>query len=255
MKTKTYLIVSIALLTGLSAWAQAPAAVSVYEDCSKNGKTYDFRPTTGEKNGHTWVDLGLPSGLKWASCNVGATTPEDYGYYYAWGETTRRKDLSWFSYKYANSELNKQGKWVYKLTKYCNDASYGYKGFTDYKTTLKPEDDAAHVNWGGNWRMPTYAEWKELIENCTWTWTRQNGVYGYNVASKTNSNSIFLPAAGRFYVNERYDEAGSRGYYWSSSLSTDEPDHARHLYFSSNYTVCVADISRNNGLSVRPVCP
>ena len=83
---------SIALLMGVSAWAQDPAAVSVYEDCGKNGKTYDFRPTTGTGNGHTWVNLGLPSGLKWASCNVGATTPEGYGNYYAWGETETKTD-------------------------------------------------------------------------------------------------------------------------------------------------------------------
>lgn len=246
MKTKTYLIVSIALLTGMSVWAQKPVTVSIYDDCSKNGKTEDIR-SVGEENGRTWVDLGLPSGLKWASCNVGAYAPEGYGYYYAWGETERRKDLSWLSYKYANSNST-------ELTKYCNDASYGYKGFTDYKTTLKPEDDAAHVNWDGNWRMPTDAEWKELIENCTWTWTWQNDIRGYRVTSKTNSNSIFLPAAGELYINERYDTVGRRGNYWSSSLSTDEPDHARCLVFSSDYAVS-RDKSRNNGFSVRPVCP
>ena len=127
--------------TFTAEFAQDPAAVSVYEDCSKSGKTYDFRPVQA-------VDLGLPSGLKWASCNIGATTPEEYGYYYAWGETTTKADYSWETYKYANGAKN-------KLTKYCTDASYGDNGFADNKTTLDLEDDAAHVKWGGSWRMPT----------------------------------------------------------------------------------------------------
>ena len=243
MRTK-FISLSIALLLGVSVWAQDPAAVSVYDDCSKNGKTEDIRPT-GEENGHTWVNLGLPSGTKWASCNVGATTPEDYGNYYAWGETVPKDDYSWATYKYANGDSD-------KLTKYCTDASYGDDGFTDDKTTLDPADDAAHVNWGGSWRMPTDAEWTELRNNCTWTWTTQNGVNGYQVSSKTNSNSIFLPAAGY-----RYDTylhlAGSDGYYWSSSLGSDRPYRAWYVRFSSDYVHRY--YGRRVGLSVRPVCP
>ncbi len=245
MKTKTYLILSIALLIGVSARAQDPAAVSVYEDCSKNGKTYDFRPTTGTENGHTWVDLGLPSGISWASCNVGATTPEGYGNYYAWGETTTKEDYSWATYKHANGS-NKT------LTKYCNNASYGDNGFTDNKTVLDPEDDAAHVNWGKGWRMPTDAEWKELRTQCTWTWTTQNGVNGYLVTSKTNSNSIFLPAAGYHYDANLY-RAGGRGDYWSSSLNEGYPNYAWYVLFNSGY-VAMDSIYRYYGQSVRPVC-
>ena len=237
---------SIALLMGVSAWAQDPAAVSVYEDCSKNGKTYDVRPTTGTENGHTWVDLGLPSGLKWASYNVGATTPEGYGNYYAWGETTTKEDYSWATYKYANGGL-------YKQTKYCNDASHGDNGFTDNLTTLEPADDAAHVNWGGDWRMPTAAEWKELREQCTWTWTMQNGVKGYQVTGNTNSNSIFLPAAG-YRDDTNLIGADSLGDYWSSSLRTDGSHRARELYFYSG-SVRRYGTPRNYGQSVRPVCP
>lgn len=138
------------------------------------------------------VDLGLPSGIRWASCNIGATTPEGYGYYFAWGETDSKKDYSWATYKYANV-----GEFYhYKFTKYCTDASSGDNGFIDNKTVLEPEDDAATANWGDVWRMPTDAEWTELREQCTWTWTAQNGMNGYQVASKTNGNSIFLPAAG-----------------------------------------------------------
>lgn len=246
MKTKTYLIVSVALLTGMSVWAQKPVTVSIYEDCSKNGKTENIRPI-GEENGHTWVNLGLPSGLKWASCNVGATTPEGYGDYYAWGETAPKTEYLWATYKYANGDYN-------KLTKYCIDASYGDNGFTDDKTVLEPEDDAAHVNWGGSWRMPTDAEWMELRARCTWTWTTQNGVNGYQVSSKTNSNSIFLPAAGLRY-DTNLDNAGSRGDYWSSSIDTDDPDYACLLYFGSVLVYQDYSCRRYCGLSVRPVCP
>ena len=245
MKTKTYLIMSIALLMGVSAWAQDPAAVSVYEDCGKNGKTYDFRPTTGEKNGHTWVDLGLPSGISWASCNIGATTSEDYGDYYAWGETAPKDDYSWETYKYANGANN-------KLTKYCTNASYGDNGFTDDKTTIEPEDDAATANWGEEWHIPTDAEWKELRTQCTWTWTTQNGVNGYQVTSTTNGNSIFLPAAGYRYGTRLY-YAGSDGRYWSSSLFAGYPNNAWSIDFNSK---TVRDYyGRNFGFSVRPVCP
>ena len=239
MKTKTYLIVSIALLTGMSVWAQKPITVSIYDDCSRNGKTEDIRPAQA-------VDLGLPSGLKWASCNVGATTPEGYGDYYAWGETTTKADYSWETYKYANGAKN-------KLTKYCTDASYGDNGFTDDKTVLEQEDDAAHVNWGGSWRMPTDAEWTELRTQCTWTRTTQNGVDGYQVSSKTNSNSIFLPAAG-FRRNTLLRFAGSDGYYWSSSLGEYRPDDALSLGFDSGKVFRLNDY-RYYGQSVRPVCP
>ena len=248
MKTKTYLIMSIALLMGVSAWAQEPAAVSIYEDCSKNGKTEDIR-SSGEENGHTWVNLGLPSGLRWASCNVGATTPEGYGNYYAWGETTTKgaRDYSWETYKYANDAY-------YKLTKYCTDASKSDNGFIDDRMVLEPADDAAHVNWGGSWRMPTATEVDELIDNCTWTWTTtQNGVNGYQVSSKTNGNSIFLPAAG-FRNGTALLSARSTGYYWSSSLYDSVPYDARRLYFHLDYVKRLY-YNRCYGFPVRPVCP
>ena len=247
MKTKTYLIVSIALLLGVSAWADDVWNYKVYDDCSKNGKIEDIR-SIGEENGRTWVDLGLPSGIKWATCNVGATTPEDYGDYIAWGEPFRRYSYYWWNdYKY--------GSYPRELTKYCTDSSFGYHGFLDDKTVLDPEDDPAHrdSDWGGEWRMPTEADWKELIENCTWTWTRQNRVNGYKVASKTNSNSIFLPAAGYYDYNELHD-AGSYGCYWSSSLRTSYPANASCLKFTLDDYFCHAE-SRPSGLSVRPVCP
>ena len=190
------------------------------------------------------VDLGLPSGLKWASCNVGATTPEGYGNYYAWGETETKDDYSWATYKHANGAED-------KLTKYCYNASYGNNGFTDNKIVLEPADDAATANWGEEWRMPTDAEWTELRKQCTWTWTTQNGINGYLVTSKTNSNSIFLPAAGYRSDTDLFN-AGSDGYYWSSSLNENSPDNAWYVSFLSGYVDRFYDY-RGDGFPVRPV--
>ena len=140
----------------------------------------------------------------------------------------------------------------YTLTKYCTDSVYGYNGFTDGKTVLDPEDDAAHVNLGGKWRMPTDDEWTELRENCTWTWTTQNGVDG-TLVTGPNGNSIFLPAAGYRYDTYPYlSYVGSLGYFWSSSLYTDYPYYAWSVYFFSG-TVCRSSGRRYDGQSVRPV--
>ncbi len=235
-------LLSIALLMGVSAWADGVWNYSVYDDCSKNGYKREISPAPADVQA---VDLGLPSGIKWASCNVGAEKPEDYGNYYAWGEVVPKENYSWETYKYINSASN-------NLTKYCNDASYGDNGFTDNKTTLEPEDDAAHVNWGSNWRMPTDAEWDELLDNCTWTLTTKNGINGYRVTSKMNSNSIFLPAAGL-----RYDDVlhavNTAGFYFSSSLDTDYPGYALSSYFDSTGVHRDNDM-RRTGRTIRPVC-
>ena len=222
MKT-TLLTIALAVLAILGASAQAPEDVQA-------------------------VDLGLPSGIRWASCNVGATTPEGYGYYFAWGETDSKKDYSWETYKYANV-----GEFYHhKFTKYCTDASSGDNGFIDNKIVLEPEDDAATANWGDVWRMPTDAEWTELREQCTWTWTAQNGVNGYQVASKTNGNSIFLPAAGFRDGNAAPYVAGNRGYYESSSLLENSSDDVWIVTFKHE-KVERQNNKRNKGLSVRPV--
>ncbi len=185
------------------------------------------------------VDLGLS--VKWATCNVGASSPEDYGDYFAWGETepkTENEACNWSTYKWCNGSL----------TKYNNSSSYGT---VDNKKTLELADDAARANWGGAWRMPTDAEMTELREQCTWTWTTLNGVNGYKVTG-TNGNSIFLPAAGyRVYSSLSY--AGSDGGYWSSSLFADNPYRAYSVDFSSNSVGRYYD-DRIGGHSVRPVC-
>ncbi|MBQ7819254.1 MAG: hypothetical protein IJ341_06105, partial [Bacteroidales bacterium] len=194
-------------------------------------------------NGHEYVDLGLS--VKWATCNVGATTPEGYGYYFAWGETRTKTTYNWSTYKYCNGTST-------TMTKYCTSSSYGT---VDNKTTLELTDDAARVNWGGSWRMPTKAEQDELRDtnNCTWTWTTQNGVNGYKVTSKKNGNSIFLPAAGYCSYSDLLS-AGSVGNYWSSSLSTGLSFNASDVYFVSDNVNWLGNY-RYYGRCVRAVCP
>ena len=200
---------------------------------SNTGNTDPKEEGMGIEAGHAYVDLGLPSGLKWATCNVGATVSTDFGDYFAWGEVEPKKDYSWDIYKYGTED---------NLTKYYS---------SDNKTVLDPEDDAATVNWGGAWRMPTKAEQGELLEKCKWTWTIQNCVNGYNVTGP-NGNSIFLPAAGYMYEGT-LKGAGSYGAYWSGSLYAGNPDNAYYVYFTS-YEVGWSDYGRTNGLFVRPVC-
>ena len=236
---------------------------------SNNGSGSQSAVTVGTENGHDWVDLGLTSGTRWATANVGASNPQDYGNYYAWGEVTTKSTYNWETYKYTD------GKYDDQLTKYCSKSSYGKDGFTDSKTTLDLSDDAAYVNWGGKWRMPTLAQQKELINQCYWVWTESyNGsnVKGYIVyKAKTSSDKgeyvykgetpsssytlsdahIFLPAAGcRFYGD--LISAGSYGGYWPSSLVTDYPNDAWGVYFDSDDVYYGFD-SRFYGQSVRAV--
>ena len=153
--------------------------------------------TTGEEAGHTWIDLGLPSGVKWASTNIGANRPQDMGNYYAWGETTLKTDFRWATYAH--------GTGYNSLTKYSN---------SDGLLSLDVNDDTASSTWGGTWRMPTKGEWEELQEHCAWTWTddyNKTGVAGYVVASRSSDVSIFLPAAGCRYANQ-INEKGVHGY-------------------------------------------
>ncbi len=227
-------------------------------------------PDNPFENGHEYVDLGLPSGTLWAKMNIGAEKITDYGDYFAWGETTPKKKAngSYDNYKLENYKWYTSDTIVetdadgfetitYKkgYTKYCYDSSYGYEGHTDNLTTLELSDDAAHVNWGGAWRMPTIEEFNELINNCTWTWATLNGVNGYKVTSKAegNTNYIFLPAAG-YRGDWSFGSVGSSGYYWSSSLGSDGPGSTWNLYFYSGYRTTNYCSNRCCGLSVRPVC-
>ena len=181
---------------------------------------------SGVVNGHKWVDLGLPSGIKWAACNVGAISPEEYGDYFAWGEiSSKNKYVMKNSLTYGEQIGNIEGNNVY---------------------------DVATAKWGRGWRMPTEVEMQELIDNCTWIWITMNDVNGY-IVTGSNGNSIFMPAAGSRY-DSLLNYAGSSGLYWSSTYSDfrycDEYSNALYMVSSKPYmNVC----ARNLGLSVRPV--
>lgn len=185
-----------------------------------------------------YVDLGLST--KWASCNLGAESPEAFGNYYAWAETVTKYSYYWSNYNYGNGFNN-------ALTKYCNTSS---SGVVDNKLILDVSDDAAQANWGDNWYMPTMTELQELCYNCTWTWTNQNGVAGYLVTG-TNGNNIFLPAAG--YINgDTHEEIGQTGLYWSTSLDTYDPIRAVTLWLEPNYQY-FGNWGRCIGINIRPV--
>ena len=194
------------------------ATALVFTGCKKDEED------EGIINGHECVDLGLPSGTKWATCNVGATTPEGYGNYYAWGETTTKS-----SYTEENSVTYEQ-----PMSDISGNATY----------------DAARANWGGTWRMPTRSELNELNAKCTWTWTTQNSVNGYKVTGPSGA-SIFLPAAG-YRNGSSLNRAGYSGYYWSSTPYGNRDDYAYYLDFSSSSLYMYYDY-RYYGQSVRPV--
>ena len=201
------------------------------------------------------IDLGLS--VKWASFNLGATKPEEYGDYYAWGETepyySYLDPLTWKEGKEAGYDWPSY-RWCmgdFYLTKYCNDSRYGYNGFSDTKTVLNLGDDAARAHLGGTWRMPTDAEWAELRDNCTRTRTTLNGVNGVLFIAN-NGNSIFLPAAG-IWLDTRHVEMGTNGYYWSSSLDSVNPTSAWGLYIDGSIVSRDCYYSRCRGFSVRAV--
>lgn len=178
------------------------------------------------------IDLGLPSGTKWASWNVGATSPEEYGGYYAWGETEEKEDYSLSTYQHYDStwqEYNNIGENISR---------------TEY--------DVANVLWGNGWRMPTTEDIDELLTNCTWTWIQyNNSVYGYKVVGP-NGNRIFLPAAGYRYATS-FKNVGSYGAYYSATLNEDEDKYADCRCFNLDSYRINGKFSRNLGLSVRPV--
>lgn len=201
---------------------------------------------SGEENGHGYMDLGLS--VMWAHVNMGAEVVGEYGDFYAWGETEPKDYFSYDNYKYCKREGT-----AYKYLKYCTDPS---SGPVDGLTTLEPEDDAAHVQWGGSWRMPTKEEWIELREKCTWKYSHENNKKGWTVTGP-NGNKIFFPLAGGQTWNE-ISSRGSAGYYRSATLG--------EKYSSTTYIVIMfsddddesavtwSDGSRAFGQSIRPVC-
>ena len=194
---------------------------------------------------HEYVDLGLPSGTLWATCNVGASSPEEYGDHFAWGETSPKDYYDSSTYKWCYYDNN--GYW--QLTKYDYSSFPTIEG--DGKTELDPEDDAAYVNWNSYWRMPTSDQIEELVNCCSWQWTQRNGVNG-QLGTGPNGNTIFLPAAGYRWC-ESLSNVGSVGRYWSRSLcSYDTADAYLLNFYSFNVYNCF-NFNRFNGFAIRAV--
>ena len=198
-----------------------------------------------ELNGHEYVDLGLPSGTLWATCNVGSNSPEDFGGYYAWGETEPKELYDWKSYKYGRF-FNER----YQLNKYCTDSCYGINGFVDNLPVLEPDDDVARVCWGEGWCMPTIGEWEELFLNTTGEWTKLNDVKGWRCTA-SNGNSLFLPAAG-YWWDDAFN--ADLGLYWSRSINKEFPYRAWGFHFNCDSSHLCGSSDRNRGQTVRAVC-
>ena len=182
-----------------------------------------------KNDGHEFVDLGLS--VKWATCNVGASSPKEYGSYFAWGETCPKSNYSSRSLKYGGDITNS----------------------IDEKMCLVLSNDAASANWGSSWRMPTYEEQDELRHMCIWTWESEVGHNGYKITSKRNGNSIFLPATGfKDGINLCMEDYS--GSYWSSSLRARDCENAFFLHFDP-HGISRNNTSRSAGKCVRPVCP
>ena len=214
---------------------------------ANNAAEHLERPFNNGVGSGSYVDLGLPSGTLWATCNIGASSPEEYGDYFAWGETdgfnSGKTNFSWSTYKWCNGSSS-------SLTKYNTSSSYGT---VDNKTELELEDDAAYVNWGPDWCMPSIVQFQELINSSytTTEWTMLNGAKGRKITSKKNGNSIFLPAAGYRSISSLHGR-GSGGSYWSRTLYSGGPGYARGLDFVSG-DIYTYDGGRCCGQSVRPV--
>ena len=204
-------------------------------------KESNMSVSSGDVDEREAVDLGLS--VMWATCNVGATAPEEFGDYYAWGETVTKEDYDYNTYKFNRNK----SVGLMKLTKYNTDDMYGV---VDYKAVLEPKDDVARVKLGETWRMPTESEFIELVKQCSWKKAALNGVDGFYVISKVNGNRIFLPFAGYRYQT-RLKDAGLKGHYWSSSLEAANPNSACHLFFKKS--VGRSYSFRYFGQSIRPV--
>lgn len=240
----------IALMATLVAGAQT---IKVYEYNEKGELNTTPSYISSKKvkvvfadDDHECVDLALPSGTLWATCNVGANSPEEYGDYFAWGETTSKDIYGWSTYKWCEGSIN-------TMTKYC---TIDKSGTVDGKKELDPEDDAATANWGRNWCMPSYDQIVELYDPLytTTEWTTLNDVYGRKITSRANGKSIFLPAAG-VRTNGTLNNIGTIGYYLSRVLSgKSSSSGALYLYLDSDkITYYQTQGNRCYGLSVRPV--
>lgn len=219
---------------------------------NKNGEAEKANPEVIQEvdngtsvHGHEFVDLGLPSGTLWATCNVGATAPEDHGVKIAWGEIAPKDAYEWYNYKYCRGEYN-------TFIKYCLDAGSGYNGFVDSITELLSEDDAATANWGSGWCMPTIDQWRELRDNTTMTWVKSQDSNQGVLFTAANGNSLFLPATNS--IDDEFPGPSVEGAYWSKTLNDSGAGHPWVFVFncSTEYNVFY-DVDRCVGFSVRPV--
>ncbi len=223
--------------------------------------------------GHEWVDMGLS--VKWASCNVGASSPNEVGWYFAWGETEPKQDYTWENYKfrlegryynavfskYLPETVRKKGDNIhYSEFSYASvgadiDTKSGKHGIVDGRERLDLCDDAARCQWGGKWRMPTREECDELVNNCSWKETTVGGKNGYRAASKVNGNSIFIPDSGCW---DKDGISDGLGFLWSSNIFTDELFQAIAFEFAYSPTfesdmIGWTSRARCYGLPIRPV--
>jgi len=229
-KKNRFLFVSMLMMSLLGSMV-ATSCGDDEEDSNGSPKSMAYLKCPDSKHPHA-IDLGLPSGTKWCCCNVGASTPEDYGGYYAWGETSEKSEYTLDNYAYYD-----------KNTEQHIDIGSDIAGISY---------DVAHVKMGGSWRMPSHTQQVELFEKCTRQWTSQNGVKGILVTG-SNGGQIFLPAAGFRWSGSLYDD-GSCGDYWSSSLYPEGGYGAYGMYSNSDDWDW-GNGYREYGLSVRAVCP
>ncbi len=217
-----------------------------YMEINWNGETLYFSNAYCPDGHHPHIiDLGLPSGAKWACCNVGANTPTDYGDFFAWGETSPKSDFGEYNYKWYYNGDNHQ------ITKYCCNSDYGT---VDNRTELEPEDDAAYVNWGPKWSMPYLGAYYELMSNCTIEWTKLNGTSGCIFKSNTNNSAIFFPLAG---WTPKASGVHTLGKYWTRNYEWNYDNRSYLAYIlylqSGNSGVYAAYLPRYMGANVRPV--
>ena len=195
---------------------------------------------------HPYVNLGLPSGTLWAKTNVGAFAPEQIGDYFAWGETSPKDYYNWTTYKWCNGDYH-------SFTKYCTISNNGFEGFVDNLTELEILDDAATVNWGPEWQMPSREQIQELVDNCTWQWTVRGSSYGY-LMTGPNGAQMFLPATGMRWDDQLYI-ADTYGYYWSRTLNAASDAYVLMFHYNNGSGNISREysIARSYGQPVRPV--
>lgn len=204
---------------------------------------------SGQIDNHSYIDLGLKSGLKWATCNIGAEKPTEYGDYFSWGEINDKDLYDWTTYKWGTAHIYSR---EYNITKYCLEKEFGV---VDEKHKLELEDDVATLKWKGNWRMPTYFEMEELVNGCRWKWTdnyNESRVAGIIGESKNNDGVIFFPATGR--CRPTPELRGSAGFYWSSSICMKRNQCAFYLSVTPTHIIDLTfGVARVSGLCVRAV--